>query len=67
VIRFYWGYRSADGEEGKYKIPLVNIHNEDYHQLLAEAFQSQLFVKRAFLLGRWTIPEWDDPVGLIVE
>lgn len=36
VIRFYWGYRSADGEEGKYKIPLVNIQNEDYHQLLAE-------------------------------
>lgn len=36
VVRFYWGYRSAKGEEGKYRIPLVNIHNEDYHQLIAE-------------------------------
>lgn len=36
VIRFYWGYRAPAGEEGKYKIPLVNIRNEDYHQLIAE-------------------------------
>lgn len=34
VIRFYWGYRAPQGEEGKYRIPLVNINNEDYHQLI---------------------------------
>lgn len=33
VIRFYWGYRSPEGEEDRYTIPLVNINNEDYHQL----------------------------------
>lgn len=41
VIRFYWGYRSAEGEEGKYKIPLVNIRNEDYHQLIAEGMPEE--------------------------
>ncbi|WP_206602427.1 T6SS effector phospholipase Tle3 domain-containing protein [Chimaeribacter arupi] len=33
VVRFYWGYRSPDGEEDKYQIPLVNRWNEDYHAL----------------------------------
>lgn len=33
VVRFYWGYRSPDGEEEKYRIPLVNRQNEDYHEL----------------------------------
>ncbi|WP_456311026.1 T6SS effector phospholipase Tle3 domain-containing protein [Serratia proteamaculans] len=33
VVRFYWGYRAADGEESSYQIPLVNRQNEDYHQL----------------------------------
>lgn len=33
VIRFYWGYRAADGEEDAWQIPLVNRQNEDYHQL----------------------------------
>lgn len=33
VIRFYWGYRSADGEEDTYQIPLVNKQSEDYHHL----------------------------------
>lgn len=52
VIRFYWGYRSADGEEGKYKIPLVNIHNEDYHQLLAEGIsESVIRQKGPFFWG----------------
>lgn len=41
VIRFYWGYRSAEGEEGKYKIPLVNIRNEDYHQLIVEGMPEE--------------------------
>lgn len=36
VVRFYWGYRSANGEEDKYQIPLVNLQNEDYHQLKAQ-------------------------------
>jgi hypothetical protein len=34
VVRFYWGYRAADGEEGKYQVPLININNEDYHDLI---------------------------------
>jgi len=33
VVRFYWGYRAVDGEEGTYEIPLVNKNNEDYHLL----------------------------------
>ncbi len=33
IVRFYWGYRSAVGEEGLYYIPLVNRQNEDYHLL----------------------------------
>jgi len=41
VIRFYWGYRSTEGEEGKYKIPLVNIRNEDYHQLITEGMPEE--------------------------
>lgn len=52
VIRFYWGYRAADGEEGKYKIPLVNIRNEDYHQLLAEgASEADVRKKGPFFWG----------------
>lgn len=39
VIRFYWGYRSPDGEEDKYKIPLVNRQNEDYHELKAQGLK----------------------------
>jgi hypothetical protein len=33
IIRFYWGYRAAEGEEDAYQIPLVNRNNEDYHHL----------------------------------
>lgn len=33
VIRFYWGYRAADGEEDNWQIPLVNRQNADYHRL----------------------------------
>ncbi|XXN66231.1 T6SS effector phospholipase Tle3 domain-containing protein (plasmid) [Enterobacter ludwigii] len=33
VVRFYWGYRAKDGNEDIYKIPLVNLNNEDYHHL----------------------------------
>lgn len=52
VIRFYWGYRSADGDEGKYKIPLVNIRNEDYHQLLSEGVpESDIRQKGPFFWG----------------
>jgi hypothetical protein len=41
VVRFYWGYRSPEGEEGKYTIPLVNIRNEDYHQMLDDGIPEQ--------------------------
>jgi pimeloyl-ACP methyl ester carboxylesterase len=41
VIRFYWGYRSPEGDEGKYTIPLVNINNEDYHQMIADGIPEQ--------------------------
>ncbi|EMM3275017.1 hypothetical protein RZE93_005608, partial [Pluralibacter gergoviae] len=33
VIRFYWGYSSARGNEDKYVIPLANRKGIDYHQL----------------------------------
>jgi hypothetical protein len=33
VIRFFWGYASPKNQEGKYKIPLVNIKGDDYHQM----------------------------------
>ena len=33
IVRFYWGYRSAQGEEDRYLIPLVNRQNEDYRTL----------------------------------
>lgn len=33
VIRFYWGYSSAKGNEDKYDIPLANKKGIDYHQL----------------------------------
>ena len=33
IVRFYWGYRSAKGEEDKYLVPLVNRQNEDYRAL----------------------------------
>ncbi|KGT95507.1 membrane protein [Erwinia typographi] len=33
IIRFYWGYSSASGEEEKYVIPLANINGEDFHQM----------------------------------
>jgi hypothetical protein len=29
VIRFYWGYRAADGDEQKWKIPLRNTKGDD--------------------------------------
>ncbi len=41
VIRFYWGYRSADGEEDKYQIPLVNHQHENYHQLKEQGVQPE--------------------------
>lgn len=36
VIRFYWGYRAAEGEEGKYAIPLKNINGDSYYELTPE-------------------------------
>lgn len=33
IVRFYWGYSSCPGEEGKYIIPLANKQGEDYHTL----------------------------------
>lgn len=33
VIRFYWGYASAQGKEDKYVIPLANMEGKDYHQM----------------------------------
>jgi len=41
IVRFYWGYRSAEGEEGKYLIPLVNRHNEDYHALKKQGLKPE--------------------------
>nr|WP_154324530.1 DUF3274 domain-containing protein [Pantoea sp. 201603H] len=46
IIRFYWGYRSPQGEEGKYRIPLVNIDNEDYHQLLKQEVSKRDILKK---------------------
>ncbi len=52
VIRFYWGYRAPQGQEGKYRIPLVNINNEDYHQLLkAGATPATIAQKGPFFWG----------------
>lgn len=42
VIRFYWGYRSANGEEDKYQIPLVNRQNEDYHELKEQGMTPEI-------------------------
>lgn len=41
IVRFYWGYRAADGEEDSYQIPLVNRQNEDYHQLKEQGLQPE--------------------------
>ena len=41
VIRFYWGYRSPEGEEDKYQIPLVNRQNEDYHELKEQGLKPE--------------------------
>lgn len=47
VIRFYWGYRSPDGEEDKYKIPLVNRQNEDYHELKEQGLKPEALRAKA--------------------
>lgn len=41
VVRFYWGYRSPEGEEDKYVIPLVNRHYDDYHQLKEQGLKPE--------------------------
>ncbi|MDN4629741.1 T6SS effector phospholipase Tle3 domain-containing protein [Erwinia sp. PsM31] len=41
VVRFYWGYRAADGEEDSWQIPLVNRQNEDYHQLKEQGLKPE--------------------------
>ncbi|MFO6298664.1 T6SS effector phospholipase Tle3 domain-containing protein [Rahnella selenatireducens] len=41
IVRFYWGYRSTDGDEGKYLIPLVNRQNDDYHKLKEQGLTSE--------------------------
>lgn len=41
IVRFYWGYRSAAGEEGLYNIPLVNRQNEDYHLLKKQGLKPE--------------------------
>ena len=41
VVRFYWGYRSAKGEEDKYLIPLVNRQNEDYRALKKQGLKPE--------------------------
>jgi hypothetical protein len=41
IVRFYWGYRSAVGEEGLYYIPLVNRQNEDYRALKKQGLKPE--------------------------
>ena len=41
IVRFYWGYRSAKGEEDRYLIPLVNRQNEDYRQLKKQGLKPE--------------------------
>ena len=41
VVRFYWGYRSAAGEEDRYLIPLVNRQNEDYRVLKKQGLKPE--------------------------
>ncbi|MEK0169767.1 T6SS effector phospholipase Tle3 domain-containing protein [Pseudescherichia vulneris] len=36
VIRFYWGYRSADHETDRYAIPLKNKKGDNYYDLSPE-------------------------------
>jgi len=36
VIRFYWGYRSADHETDSYAIPLKNKRGDNYYDLSPE-------------------------------
>ncbi|MGG8473274.1 T6SS effector phospholipase Tle3 domain-containing protein [Rahnella sp. PAMC25617] len=42
IVRFYWGYRSAKGEEDKYLIPLVNRQNEDYRALKKQGLKPEV-------------------------
>lgn len=49
VIRFFWGYRSPDGEEEKYRIPLVNRANEDYLALKESGMTAEELSKK----GPW--------------
>lgn len=41
VIRFYWGYRAAEGEENKYAIPLKNKQGDNYYDLTPEQRKSK--------------------------
>lgn len=41
VVRFYWGYRSAAGDEDRYLIPLVNRQNEDYRALKKQGLKPE--------------------------
>ncbi|MEG3133005.1 hypothetical protein SC206_05420 [Rouxiella sp. T17] len=41
VVRFYWGYHSAAGEEDRYLIPLVNRQNEDYRALKKQGLKPE--------------------------
>lgn len=36
VIRFYWGYRAASGQEDEYAIPLKNKQGDNYYDLTPE-------------------------------
>jgi hypothetical protein len=49
IIRFFWGYRSPDGDEEKYKIPLVNKNNEDYRALKEQGATAEELRKK----GPW--------------
>ncbi|WP_226790039.1 T6SS effector phospholipase Tle3 domain-containing protein [Rahnella sikkimica] len=41
IVRFYWGYRSAKGEEDRYLIPLVNRQNENYRTLKKQGLKPE--------------------------
>jgi len=41
VIRFYWGYRSADHETDSYAIPLKNKRGDNYYDLSPEERKSK--------------------------
>ena len=40
VIRFYWGYRAAEGKEDDYAIPLKNKRGDNYYELTPEERKS---------------------------